>query len=105
TVSGGTVDMGLALDPDDRPAAVVSVTDEGAGIPEKQRAVIFSRFWHSKGAGNTGLGLYVVRALVEAHGGRIVALAAPTGGAELRFSIPAGEPEQLRRDAEAAARP
>ena len=105
TVSGGTVDMGLALDPDDRPAVVVSVTDEGAGIPEKQRAVIFARFWHSRGAGNTGLGLYVVRALVEAHGGRIVALVAPTGGAELRFSIPAGEPEQLRRDAEAAARP
>ncbi len=103
TVRPGTVDMGLPVDPDERPAVVVSVTDEGPGIPEKQRAVVFSRFWHTKGAGNTGLGLYVVRALVEAHGGRIVALAAPTGGAELRFSIPAGDPEALRRDAEHAA--
>ena len=43
--------MGLALDPDDRPAVVVSVTDEGAGIPEKQRAVIFARFWHGRKPG------------------------------------------------------
>lgn len=103
TVDTGTVDMGLEVDPDGREAVVVSVLDEGPGIPEKQRAVVFSRFWHSKGAGNTGLGLYVVRALVEAHGGRIVALSAPTGGAELRFSIPAGEPESLRRDADLAS--
>jgi signal transduction histidine kinase len=103
TVDSGRVDMGLEVDPDGREAVVVSVVDEGLGIPEKQRAVVFSRFWHSKGAGNTGLGLYVVRALVEAHGGRIVALSATTGGAELRFSIPAGEPEALHRDAEAAA--
>ncbi len=92
TVRGGTVDLVDGTDGDARPAAVVSIADEGAGIPASLRSVIFSRFWHRPGAGNSGLGLYVVKALVNAHGGQVVAADAPGGGAMFTFSLPAGEP-------------
>lgn len=92
TVDSGTVDLADGAAGDPRPACVVSVADEGEGIPERLRSVIFGRFWHAPGHGNTGLGLYVVKALVEAHGGRISAGNTPEGGALFRFSLPALEP-------------
>ncbi len=102
TVEPGQVALVPVAGTVDREAVVISVRDEGPGIPEHQRTLIFSRFWHTPGASNSGLGLYVVRALVEAHGGKIIAQTAPGGGAELRFSMPAGEPDALRRDVEHA---
>ena len=50
--------------------AAVTVTDEGEGIPDEQRDRVFTRFWRSGRRGGTGLGLYIVRGLVEAHGGQ-----------------------------------
>ena len=50
-----------------------SVSDEGPGIPAEHRAHVFDRYWHQR-AGNrrgTGLGLYIAKGIVEAHGGRI----------------------------------
>lgn len=102
-VDAGTVDLVDGAGGDARPACIVSVADEGQGIPERLRSVIFGRFWHAPGHGNTGLGLYVVKALVEAHGGRITAGNTAEGGALFRFSLPAGDPEQLARDSTAAA--
>lgn len=103
TVRQGSTDLLDGAAGDGRPAVVVSVSDQGGGIPERLRSVIFGRFWHAPGHGNTGLGLYVVKALVEAHGGRITAGDAPGGGAQFRFSLPIGEPEHLVRDSAAAA--
>ncbi len=100
----GTVDLADGADGDDRPAIVVSIADQGTGIPDRLRRVIFGRFWHQPGHGNTGLGLYVVKALVEAHGGRIVAGNAPGGGAIFTFSIPSGEPDDVVAGLDAAAR-
>jgi len=97
TARPGTVDLADGADGDPRPAVLISVADEGAGIPRRLRSVIFGRFWHQPGQGNTGLGLYVVKALVEAHGGRIVAGNVPTGGALFTFSLPAGEPDETGR--------
>ena len=91
-VSAGTVDMLDGAGGDGRPACVVSVSDEGQGIPEQLGKVIFTRFWHGPGQRNTGLGLYIVKALVEAHGGRVRAANGPDGGAVFTFSIPAGDP-------------
>lgn len=73
--------------------AVVSVVDEGVGIPETEQETIFESFKQSSrtntGAGGTGLGLAICRNIVEAHGGRIWAennLGEP--GARVTFTLP-----------------
>lgn len=71
------------------PGVSVVVTDEGAGVPADLRARIFSRFYRG-GHGGTGLGLYIVRGLVAAHGGMVEAGEGPTGGAAFRVLLPAG---------------
>jgi signal transduction histidine kinase len=75
--------------------AVVVVRDEGEGIPPEATQRVFRRFWRSQGKrrGGTGLGLYIVKGLVEAHGGGIAVRQAPGGGAEFRFTLPAGAPD------------
>jgi signal transduction histidine kinase len=73
--------------------AAVTVTDEGEGIPDELVDRVFTRFWRSGRRGGTGLGLYIVRGLVEAHGGRIEVGRAPSGGARFRFELPAATPD------------
>jgi PAS domain S-box-containing protein len=71
-------------------AAAVSVRDQGEGISPEVAPRVFRRFWRGKRRGGTGLGLYIVKGLVEAHGGTIGVWGAPGGGAEFRFIVPAG---------------
>jgi len=80
-------------------AAVVSVRDQGEGIAPDVAPRVFRQFWRGKPrgggrrgqhGGGTGLGLYIVKGLVEAHGGTIGVCRAPGGGAEFRFIVPAG---------------
>ncbi|NYG08233.1 signal transduction histidine kinase [Phycicoccus badiiscoriae] len=71
------------------------VSDEGKGIAADHRDLVFSRFWHGSGRGSTGLGLYVVKGLVEAHGGRVQVESAPSGGAQFRLSLPSEPPDYL----------
>lgn len=71
------------------------VADEGNGIDPAHRNLVFSRFWHGSGRGSTGLGLYVVKGLVEAHGGRVQVESSPAGGAQFRLSLPTQPPEYL----------
>ncbi len=73
--------------------AEVSVSDEGDGVPPETVAQVFTRFWRGGNRrGGTGLGLYIVKGLVEAHGGTIEVGRSPSGGAEFRFLLPAGKP-------------
>lgn len=72
--------------------AQVSVEDQGDGIPAQAQNRIFTKFWRGGSRGGTGLGLYIAKGIVEAHGGTIEAGRAPTGGALLRFSLPVGTP-------------
>ncbi len=73
--------------------AVVDVADEGVGIPAGAEESLFMPFFQA-GATNTreyggvGLGLYIVRQLVEAQGGSVRAQNRPGGGALVRFTVP-----------------
>ncbi len=71
---------------------IICVSDEGAGIEAKDLPHIFDRFYRSTNAvkqtKGAGLGLYLARAIVEAHGGRIWADASVNAGARICFSLP-----------------
>ena len=75
----------------DRPAVDLIVADDGEGIATQHRELVFSRFWQGGAKHGTGLGLYLVRGLVEAHGGVIHVEDAPGGGALMRATFPDGE--------------
>lgn len=70
----------------------VVVEDEGDGVPIEMWPRIFTRFWRGDRRGSTGLGLYIVKGLVEAHGGTIEVGRAHSGGARFRFTLPEGRP-------------
>ena len=69
------------------------VADTGIGIPRPMLAAIFERFWQVRENDRKGhgLGLYISRCIVEAHGGRIWAESAPGEGSRFYFTLPAGE--------------
>jgi PAS domain S-box-containing protein len=74
----------------------VLVADEGQGVAPEATSRIFTKFWRGNRRGGTGLGLYIARGIVEAHGGSIEARQAPNGGALFRFVLPAGTPSFAR---------
>ncbi len=75
------------------PGVAVSVRDQGPGISPEFAPRVFRQFWRAKRRGGAGLGLFIVKGLVEAHGGSITVAQAPGGGAEFRFTMPAGVPD------------
>lgn len=71
---------------------IVSVADNGPGIPESIKTKIFDPFFTTKPAGQgTGLGLAVTRQLIEASGGSIEVATAGTGGAAFVITVKAAE--------------
>lgn len=69
--------------------AVVSVQDNGRGIAPENLTKMFTPFFTTKSSGEgTGLGLYVSRGILEAHGGTIRAENAPEGGAIFTIELP-----------------
>jgi signal transduction histidine kinase len=68
------------------------VSDQGPGIEARDMQHIFDRFYRSTSAvkqtKGAGLGLYLARAIVEAHGGRMWADPKTTVGARICFSLP-----------------
>ncbi|MFI6060254.1 ATP-binding protein [Streptomyces sp. NPDC051286] len=94
----GTVTIEVAPAPakSDEKGTAVTVSDEGPGIPEESMGRVFTRFWRGSKRGGTGLGLYIVKGIVEAHGGTITVGRGPGGGAEFRFILPVGAPAYLK---------
>jgi two-component system OmpR family sensor kinase len=90
TSTGTHVIVRLAKgDPD---GAVVTITDDGPGIPEGLQSELFERFARgdtsrARATGSTGLGLAIVRAVVDAHGGEVTATSEP-GRTEFRVVLP-----------------
>ncbi|YAL82051.1 ATP-binding protein [Dermacoccaceae bacterium W4C1] len=70
--------------PGQQPALELTVADEGPGVEAALRERIFERYWQASTGTGTGLGLYVVRALVEAHGGSVRVDDSPSGA---RFTL------------------
>lgn len=88
----GTVTVAVRRATWDGPSSVdLLVADDGDGIAPQHRELVFSRFWQAGAKHGTGLGLYLVRGLVEAHGGEVVVEDAPTGGALMRATFPDGD--------------
>jgi signal transduction histidine kinase len=75
------------------PGVAILVRDQGPGIAPELVPRVFARFWRAKRRGGAGLGLFIVKGLVEVHGGEITVQPAPGGGAEFRFTMPAGTPD------------
>jgi PAS domain S-box-containing protein len=76
-----------------RGRAVLSMRDHGPGIPREDQARIFERFQRGAGAGRRsglGLGLFIVRQIVAAHGGTIQVVSEPGQGATFIVVLPAG---------------
>ena len=72
---------------------IIAVTDTGEGIPADALARIFERFYRADNArqsstGSSGLGLAIVRAMIEAHGGTVWAENIEDAGARISFSLP-----------------
>jgi signal transduction histidine kinase len=88
TPPGGTVRV--AAESTDG-AMLVSVSDSGPGIPPEQQEKLFERFAQSPEtgeAGAAGLGLAIVRDVVQAHGGRIHLHSAPGRGSRFTLELP-----------------
>ena len=75
----------------------VSVNDKGEGIPGSDLPRIFTKFFRRAETRPTGsgLGLWISRGLVEAHGGKLTASSVPGEGSTFRFTLPAHSFEEL----------
>lgn len=84
--------------------AAVTVADSGPGIPDAQLEAVFDRFDGSgpqrDSARNFGLGLSIVRAIAEAHGGGAMAARSRSGGAAVTMWLPLYEPAGLAPEGE-----
>jgi signal transduction histidine kinase len=86
-----------ARDPDDTDVVAVSVADKGEGIPSSDLPRIFTKFFRRAQTRPTGsgLGLWISRGLVEAHGGRLTAESTLGTGSTFRFTLPTNTFEEL----------
>jgi PAS domain S-box-containing protein len=98
TKPGGRITLGAST----RTGEVLfSVSDTGCGIPSDQLPHVFDLFWQAPGqAANrgVGLGLPIVREIVEAHGGRVSVESLPGRGSTFFFTVPVADREQPRPD-------
>jgi len=88
------------------PSVLISVSDQGPGIPSKDLPMVFEKFYQSERRSDskvkgTGLGLAIVRHVVEAHGGSVAVRSAPEEGCTFTITLPlsagAGDPEPAAR--------
>ncbi|HSD50376.1 MAG TPA: ATP-binding protein, partial [Candidatus Methylomirabilis sp.] len=81
---------------DGRLAAEISVRDTGIGVPRELHDKVFERFYQVDGSltrryGGVGIGLAVVKQIIEAHGSHIALESEPGKGSTFRFALPAAD--------------
>ena len=91
TPAGGRISVAARADSD---RVRFDVTDTGPGLTDEQRAHVFDRYWQHRprGHGSLGLGLYICKRLVEAHGCEIRVDSEPGRGATFWFTLRAARP-------------
>lgn len=99
TESGGEIWVSVRADGDD---VLINVTDSGVGIPPENLAHVFQKFYRvdnsaTREIGGTGLGLYIVKARVEAMGGRVWAESSFGEGSTFYVAFPRITPEEYER--------
>jgi PAS domain S-box-containing protein len=83
---GGVI--GISVD-EMNDSLLITVTDTGTGIPEEHMPFIFDAFYRaSKDGKGSGLGLFISKTIVEAHGGKIWAESIPAQGSSFFFTLP-----------------
>jgi two-component system, OmpR family, sensor kinase len=86
----------------ERESAVLEVADRGPGVPEPLRERVFERFASGAGDGGagrgSGLGLAIVKAVADAHDGRVELSEADGGGARFTVTLPATDAAPVRSD-------
>lgn len=92
TPVGGTI---ILIARRDGNQIMVSVSDNGAGISKEQQTMLFKKFTqvgHASTNVGTGLGLYIVKGVVEAHGGHVRLESEPGHGTTISFTLPVVSP-------------
>ncbi len=92
TPAGGHVDISARADGAE---IVIAVRDTGVGVPPDEQGELFSRFFNSKTAPKretlgTGLGLYIVKQIVDSHHGRVGAVSVQELGSTFTMRLPSG---------------
>lgn len=69
--------------------ATFTISDTGPGIAAEHLSHVFDRFWkhEARGTKGTGLGLFIAKSIIDAHGGRIWVESSPGHGATFRFTL------------------
>ena len=86
----GRRDLLLRTACDGTGSVTVTVHDSGSGIERTDVGHVFDAFYTTKADG-LGMGLAIVKSIVEAHGGRVEARNNPEGGATFSFALPTGQ--------------
>ena len=103
TSSGGSIKISA------KPAigsVIISVSDTGAGIPKEKQHLLFTKFTQLSGAEHgsvgTGLGLYIVKGVVEAHGGTVNVESEEGRGTTFTFNLPLNDVKAADKDTSSA---
>ena len=99
TMESGQIDISITKNDSQ---VIVTIKDNGIGIPKEHQSQIFTRFFRAPNAlkqetNGTGLGLYMVKKIIEQHGGKVWFESVENNGTTFYFSLPLSRKEELKK--------